>query len=30
MFEINIKIDFEEIRSENVDWIHMAHGRVQW
>jgi hypothetical protein len=26
----NIKIDHNEIGWENVDWIEMNQGRVQW
>jgi hypothetical protein len=30
IWEDNIKIDLVEIGWKGVDWIHMAHDRVQW
>jgi hypothetical protein len=29
-FKDNIKMDMREIRSEYVNWIHLAQDRVQW
>jgi hypothetical protein len=29
-WENNIRMDLKEILSEDVDWIHLAHDRVQW
>jgi hypothetical protein len=29
-WEDNIEVDLEEIRREEVDWIHQAQDRVQW
>jgi hypothetical protein len=29
-WEDNIKMDLREIEWEGVDWIHMAHYRIQW
>jgi hypothetical protein len=26
----NIKMDFEEVMYEDVDWIHLAQDRFQW
>jgi hypothetical protein len=26
----NIKMDLSEIGSDDVDWIDLAHDRVQW
>jgi len=26
----NITMDLREIRWKGVDWIHLAHDRVQW
>jgi hypothetical protein len=28
--EVNITLKIAEIGREYVDWIHVAHGRVQW
>jgi hypothetical protein len=28
--EDNIKIDFKEIKPENVDWIAVTHNRDKW
>jgi hypothetical protein len=27
--EDNIKMDFREVACDDVDWIHLAHDRVQ-
>jgi hypothetical protein len=29
-WEDNIEVDLEEIRREEVDWIHQAQDRDQW
>jgi hypothetical protein len=29
-WEDNIRMDFREIRWEDVDWLHLAQDREQW
>jgi hypothetical protein len=29
-WEDNIKIDLKETGCKDLDWIHLAQGRVQW
>jgi len=28
-WEDNVKMDFKEIGTVDLDWIHLAHGRIQ-
>jgi hypothetical protein len=29
-WEVNIRMDFREIRWEGVGWMHLVQDRVQW
>jgi hypothetical protein len=29
-WEVNITVDLRETKWEVVDWIHLAHDKVQW